>query len=81
MHTNISKTNDEEILRIERDGVVDSSWIVKDYIITIPPEIREALQDDRNVPEKLKESTFTQISFAAKVEDGEITKMKNFSDI
>lgn len=27
---------------------------MKDYPITIPQEIRDALQDDRNVPEKLK---------------------------
>ena len=77
LHTNISKSKDGEILHIKRDGEVDSSWLIKDYVITIPQEIREALQDDRNVPEKLKESTLTQISFAAKVENGEISKMKN----
>ena len=76
-HTNISKTKDGEILRIERDGEVESSWLIKDYVITIPSDIREALQDDRNVPEKLKESTLTQISFAAKIEDGKISKMNN----
>ena len=77
LHTNISKSKDGEILHIKRDGEVDSSWLIKDYVIPIPQEIREALQDDRNVPEKLKESTLTQISFAAKVENGEISKMNN----
>ena len=32
--------------------------VVKDYPITIPQEIRDALQDDRNVPEKLKKSYY-----------------------
>ena len=54
LRTKISKSQDGEILQIEKDGIVDSSWIVKDYPITIPQEIRDALQDDRNVPEKLK---------------------------
>ena len=77
LHTNISKSKDGEILHIKRDGETDSSWLIKDYVITIPPEIKEALQDDRNVPEKLKESTLTQISFAAKVENGKISKINN----
>ncbi len=77
LHTYISKTKEGEILKIERDGMVDSSWLIKDYVIPIPLDIKEALQDDRNVPEKLKEATLTQISFAAKVEDGKITKINN----
>ena len=44
---------------------------------TIPQEIRDALQDDRNVPEKLKKATMTQISFAAKVEDRKLVKIDN----
>ena len=77
LHVRISKSNVGDILRIEKDGVVDSSWIVKDYPITIPQEVRDALQDDRNVPEKLKKGTMTQISFAAKVDDGKVVKMDN----
>ena len=42
----ISKSHDGDILRIEKDGIVDSSWVVKDYPIIIPQEIRDALQDD-----------------------------------
>lgn len=77
LRTKISKSHDGDILRIEKDGIVDSSWIVKDYPITIPQDIRDALQDDRNVPEKLKKATMTQISFAAKTEDGKIVKLEN----
>lgn len=75
--TDISTIKDKYFLRIERNGVVDSLWLKKDYVIPIPPEIREALQNDRHVPEKLKNATLTQISFAAKVEDGEIAKLNN----
>ena len=77
LRTKISKSHDGDILWIEKDGIVDSSWIVKDYPITIPQDIRDALQDDRNVPEKLKKATMTQISFAAKTEDGKIVKLEN----
>ena len=77
LRTKISKSHDGDILRIEKDGIVDSSWVVKDYPIIIPQEIRDALQDDHNVPEKLKKATMTQISFAAKVEDGKIVKLDN----
>lgn len=77
LKSKLSKTIDGKIVRIERNGEVDSSWLVNDYVIPIPKEIREALQDDRNVPEKLKEAKLTQISFAAKVEDRKISKIDN----
>ena len=77
-HTTISKNKDDVFFKIERDEKVDSLWLKKDNEdIRIPPEISEELQYDRHAPDKLKNATLTQISFAAKVEDGEIAKLNN----
>ncbi len=48
------------------------NWITKDYIVEIPIETRDAIQNEKLVPAKLKEATKTKISFAAKIENGTI---------
>lgn len=49
------------------------NWITKDYIVDIPIETRDAIQNEKLVPAKLKEATKTKISFAAKIENGTIS--------
>lgn len=59
--------NNGSIQIIENDVV--ENWIVKDFIIDIPQETKEAIQNEKLVPEKLKEATKTKITFAAKLSD------------
>lgn len=69
------KKNDGTIT-IESNGKTEN-WVSKDYIIDIPEETREAIQSDKQVPAKLKESTKTKITFAAKIFDGIILTVDN----
>ncbi|MDE6162904.1 MAG: hypothetical protein K2F98_05220, partial [Bacteroides sp.] len=67
----ISKVYCDNIVRIQSSDNSED-WLIKDYIIPIPPETQEQLQNDKLVPKKLKDSTKTKIAFAAKISSGNI---------
>jgi hypothetical protein len=60
-----------------KDGKEISSWLVKTFEkIPITSETKAELKQDEKTPEKLKEADITEISFAAKIEDGKIKSLK-----
>ena len=62
---------------LAKDGKEISSWLTKSFErIPISTDTKEALQQDDQTPEKLKEAEFTEISFAAKIEEGKIKPLK-----
>jgi hypothetical protein len=62
---------------IKKNGQIQSEWITKDFIrIAIDEDIQTELKRDDKSPKKLKESKFTNISFAAKIEDGQLVSIK-----
>ncbi|GGK41336.1 MULTISPECIES: sacsin N-terminal ATP-binding-like domain-containing protein [Flavobacteriaceae] len=64
------------------NGETDSSWIIwKKSDVFIPEEVKESLQDDNTTPNKLKEANEVSISFAAKVNDNKIIKLKEQESI
>lgn len=52
-------------------------WLLQDYILPIPSETQEQLQNDKLAPKKLKESNKTRITFAAKISDGKIVPVED----
>ena len=70
------KTDKNGIIQIESNEVVEN-WVTKDYIIDIPEETKDAIQNEKLVPAKLKEATKTKITFAAKIVDDTITPLDN----
>ena len=73
----ISKAVDNGIINILQNKDSISSWVKKDFVVPITDEVKEGIQNDKNVPQKLKEATLTQISFAAQVVDDKITPVQN----
>lgn len=73
----IAKNEDSNAIHIRENDKIISSWTKTDYVIEIPQYIRDAMQDDRNVPQKMKEATKTQISFAAIISDEQIGQIDN----
>lgn len=62
---------------LSKDGKEISSWLTKSFEkIPISSDTKEALKQDDKTPEKLKEAEFTEISFAAKIEEGKIKPLK-----
>ena len=70
------KTEENGIVQIESNDVKEK-WITKDYIVEIPEETIDAIQNEKLVPTKLKEATKTKITFAAKIVDNTITPLDN----
>ena len=70
------QTFDSGTIQISSNDIFEN-WITKDYIIPIPPETRDAIQNEKLVPAKLKEATKTKITFAAKIEDGSICPIQD----
>lgn len=65
------QTTESGIIQITSNNITEN-WITKDYILPIPPETKEAIQNEKLVPAKLKEATKTKITFAAKIENDTI---------
>ena len=54
-----------------------SRWIVKDFEnIPIGAEAQSELKKDEKIPDKLKKAKFTEISFAARIEKGQVKALK-----
>jgi hypothetical protein len=66
-----------EIVLLEGDKPI-STWITRTFEkIPVSEETKLSLKHDEKTPEKLKTSEFTEVSFAAKVENGKIKSLKN----
>ena len=72
----IRKSINGNIVRVSSNEITED-WIIKDYIIPIPVETQEALQNEKLVPKKLKEATKTKITFAAKIVDGKVVPVQD----
>lgn len=65
------QVTDSGIVQITSNSIIEN-WITKDYIIDIPSETKDAIQNEKLIPTKLKEATKTKITFAAKIDNGTI---------
>ncbi|HRU68185.1 MAG TPA: hypothetical protein P5265_06790, partial [Bacteroidia bacterium] len=73
----ISQDTAFDEVKLFKDSKEISSWLTKTFEqIFIPVEIKEELKQDEKTPEKLKEAFDTELSFAAKIEDGKIIELK-----
>ncbi|AMM51216.1 hypothetical protein TH61_08555 [Rufibacter sp. DG15C] len=62
---------------LTRDGKLISSWITKTFgDIPVPEKTKKELKQDEKTPKKLKDAEFTEISFAAKVDENKIKALK-----
>jgi hypothetical protein len=70
-----SETSYTEV-KLLQDEKELSNWIVKIFdTIPIKNETQIALKKDDKTPDKLKEAKFTEISFAAKIENGKLKEI------
>lgn len=62
---------------LTRNGESDSSWILFDDEVSVPDEIKSALERDFNTPDKLKGAKNVGVSFAVRIEDNKVIPIKN----
>lgn len=67
----ISKEYNDNTIQIQSSNNTEE-WLIKDYVLSIPIDIQEQLQNDKLVPKKLKDATKTKVTFAAKISNGKI---------
>lgn len=73
----ISQNDAFNEVTLSKDGKEISSWLTKSFEkIPISSDTKEALKQDDKTPEKLKEAEFTEISFAAKIEEAKLRPLK-----
>ena len=74
----INKTKEryDEVVLFKNDKEL-SNWIVTTFDkIPIDKDTQLTLMQDEKTPDKLKEAKFTEISFAAKIENGKLKEIK-----
>ena len=58
------------------NDAIHSSWITSDFIIDVPQETREGIENDKLIPAKLKDISKVKISFSAMLSpDGHLIKV------
>lgn len=79
----VGKTQNEcedvnlSLATLTRNGESDSSWILFDDKVSVPDEIKSALERDFNTPDKLKGAKNVGVSFAVRIEDNKVIPIKN----
>lgn len=75
--TLVSEETNFNELTLLKDGKEISSWITKTFgDIPVPAKTKEELKQDEKTPKKLKDAEFTEISFAAKIDNKKIKSLK-----
>lgn len=72
----IQKSVSGNTIQIHSNEVTEN-WIVKDYVIPIPQETRDEIQNEKLIPAKLKEAVLTKITFAAKIDGDKVVPVDN----
>jgi len=66
-----------EVMLLKNEKEI-SSWLVRSFTdIPITVDTKSELNQDEKTPPKLREATSTELSFAAKIENGKIKSLKN----
>jgi len=69
----ISKSNRYELLN---NDIPVSEWVIESFEFSLTQEIRDAMSDDKIVPEKLKKIQKSKLSFACQIKESKIVRMK-----
>jgi len=67
----INKSKQGEQYQISRNGET-TSWLVQDFEFDVPQELRDKMEGDKKVPEKLKLVKRSKLSFAAQIKDNKL---------
>lgn len=77
----IQKTIEDKSCVISLNDNTNSSWITEDFVLNVPDETQQLIQDDKLVPKKLKEVTKSRVSFAAPFNGDKISKVEKEKSI
>lgn len=74
-NSTITKSKNGEVTTIKtrnKNGTIISEWIIKKYEFPLPDDVKQKIKQDEKLPEKLRDSSYTEIAFAIKLEEGKL---------
>ncbi|MCC8174386.1 MAG: hypothetical protein LIO65_08505 [Odoribacter sp.] len=73
----ISIVRDEDKIKIHQNDTLKVEWLLYSQQLNIPPEIKDQIVSDSNIPDKLKKATNIELSFATKIENNQIVALRD----
>lgn len=67
--------NQKDRITLKNGSVSKADWLIRTISLTVPADVKTALQDERNIPEKLLSTDSIELTLAAKVGSDGITKI------
>ncbi|MBD2458616.1 DUF3883 domain-containing protein [Nostoc sp. FACHB-87] len=64
----IIKNQIGETTTLNRNGILQSEWIIKKYQFPIPSNVQRQIIEDEKLPRKLRDASHTEIAFAIQLE-------------
>ena len=73
------RENKDNVRQLFKNGILLSSWIIKDFIVPVSEEVQQKLRklSDEECPPKLKEAKNTKITFAGFVKNQKILQVED----
>jgi len=75
----IETGSDIALVTLYRNKDAESKWMLYSENITVQPEVKIAIENDFNTPNKLKGAESVEISFAVQINDNEVIPLKTTS--
>ena len=72
----ITKVKQGDCYKINSNGNI-TNWIVQDFNFEVSQELRDAMENDRKVPPKLKSVKQSKVSFAAQLDNDQLLAVPN----
>ncbi|WP_395546911.1 MULTISPECIES: sacsin N-terminal ATP-binding-like domain-containing protein [unclassified Lacrimispora] len=67
--------DEKERITLKNGNVSKSDWLISTISLIVPDEVKTALQDERNIPDKLLSADSIELTLAAKVGNDGITRI------
>jgi Caspase domain/Schlafen, AlbA_2 len=73
-HIEIDRLESNNI-ELKRNGKVEARWLIYTTILGIPAQLSSALEDERNIPDKLTRANNIELTLAAKIDESGIAEL------
>jgi hypothetical protein len=64
-----------EKIKIKENGIQKVEWLSHSKQLVIPPEIKRQIENEQNIPDKLKKASQVELTLAAKIKDGQLVSL------
>lgn len=73
--------NKKDIITLKKGNKLKVDWLVKIISLTVPSSVKTAMQDERNIPEKLMNADAIELTLGAKLDKDGFAKLNNYEKL